>query len=107
MRSFFGVREGDASAANNARYMPVGGAPGKPDVNNDEDKEAKALPMQLIEKSSWEMAADININLSRKPPPLSRVGSSRGGVWGSFMVLPKEEEQWQGEEQSQMSGDDL
>jgi hypothetical protein len=71
-RSFFGVREGDASTANNTWYMPVGGAPGKPNNINKEDKEAKALAMQLMEKSSWDMAAELNVDLSEKPPPSSR-----------------------------------
>ena len=29
MRTFFGVREGDANAADDARYMPVGGRAGR------------------------------------------------------------------------------
>lgn len=85
MRSFFGVREGDASAADDARYMPVGGAPGGPDADDDDDEEAEALAMQRMEKSCRDIAADINVDLSGKPPPSSRAGSSRGGAWGSFV----------------------
>ncbi len=60
--------------------MPVGGAPGKPDGNKDKDKEFKALAMQLMEKSSQDMAPDLNVDLSGKLPPLSRAATSRGGA---------------------------
>jgi hypothetical protein len=41
--------------------------------------------MQQMEKSCWDMAADINVDHSGKIPPLSRAGSLRGGAWGSFV----------------------
>ena len=90
MRTFFGVREGDANAADDARYMPVGGSPGGPDGDDDgEDEEAEALAMQRIEKSCQDMVTDMDVDLSgRPPPPRGRGGSAKGGVggaWGSFV----------------------
>eukprot|EP00579_Thalassiosira_antarctica_P016448 CAMPEP_0201930192 /NCGR_PEP_ID=MMETSP0903-20130614/24663_1 /ASSEMBLY_ACC=CAM_ASM_000552 /TAXON_ID=420261 /ORGANISM="Thalassiosira antarctica, Strain CCMP982" /LENGTH=653 /DNA_ID=CAMNT_0048469201 /DNA_START=10 /DNA_END=1971 /DNA_ORIENTATION=+ len=80
MRSFFGVRDNDKSA-DDARYMPVGEAPGGMDDDDDEDE---ALAMQQMEKSCQNMAADMNVDLSGKPP--SESGSPKGGgAWGSFM----------------------
>jgi hypothetical protein len=101
------VREGNKSAANNVWYMPVGGMPGMSEGNDDKDKEAKVLTMQMMEKSYRNMAVDINMDLSGTRPPLRRTGSSRGRACGSFMGLPKEEGQWQQEEQSRISGDDI
>jgi hypothetical protein len=85
----------------------VGGEPGKLDGNGNKDIEAKLLAMQLMEKCSWDMAVDINVDLSGKLPPSSRAGRLRSGAWGSFVGLLKEEGQWQREEQSQISGKDL
>jgi hypothetical protein len=48
-----------------------GGAPGRPDGNDNKEEEAKVLAMQWIEKSCRDMAADINMDLSGKPPPSS------------------------------------
>eukprot|EP00584_Thalassiosira_punctigera_P003609 CAMPEP_0172534254 /NCGR_PEP_ID=MMETSP1067-20121228/6685_1 /TAXON_ID=265564 ORGANISM="Thalassiosira punctigera, Strain Tpunct2005C2" /NCGR_SAMPLE_ID=MMETSP1067 /ASSEMBLY_ACC=CAM_ASM_000444 /LENGTH=659 /DNA_ID=CAMNT_0013319027 /DNA_START=26 /DNA_END=2002 /DNA_ORIENTATION=+ len=64
MRSFFGVREGEATA-DDAKYMPVGEAPGGVD---DEDEEEEALAMQRMEQSCQGMAADMKVDLSGKPP---------------------------------------
>jgi hypothetical protein len=38
--------------------------------------------MQLLEKCSWDMAAGMNMDLSKKLPHLSRADSLRGRVWG-------------------------
>ncbi len=43
------------------------------------------LAIQQMEKSCWDMAVEINVDLSRKPHPLSRAGCSRGGAWVSFV----------------------
>ena len=91
MRSFFGVREGDANAADDARYMPVGGSPGGPecdDYDDGEDEDAEALAMQRMEKTCRDMVVDMNVvDLSGRPPP-SRGGGSSGrgrGAWGNFV----------------------
>lgn len=78
MRSFFGVKEGDTSA-DDARYMPVGGAQCGTDDSDDED-EVRA--MQEIEKNCQSMAADISVDLSGKPPPKE---NNNGRGWASFM----------------------
>lgn len=79
MRSFFGVREGD-TAADDSKYMPLGGAPGGVDDDSD-DEDAEAMAMQQMENSCKNMATDMNVDLSGKPP--SKEGSSpKGGVWG-------------------------
>jgi hypothetical protein len=78
LRTFFGVKEGDAGA-DDARYMPVGGAPGGVDDSDDEDE---ALAMQEMERNCQNMAADINVDLSGKPPPR---GNDKGKGWASFM----------------------
>ena len=78
LRTFFGVKEGDASA-DDARYMPVGGAPGGIDDSDDEDE---ALAMQEMEKKCQNMAADIKVDLTGKPPPK---GNGKGKGWASFM----------------------
>jgi len=90
MRTFFGVREGDANAADDARYMPVGDSPGGPDGDDDgEDEEAEALAMQRMEKSCQDMIAGMDVDLSgRPPPPRGRGGGAKGGgggAWGSFV----------------------
>ncbi|KAL7550834.1 hypothetical protein ACHAWF_017818 [Thalassiosira exigua] len=78
MRSFFGVREGDASAsADESKYMPLGGAPGGP----DEEEEDEAMAMQRMEQNCRGMAADMNVDLSGKPPEQE----PKQGAWGSFM----------------------
>ncbi len=82
MRSFFGVRENDTSAADDAKYMPVGGTPGGLD-SDDEDEEAEAMAMQQMERSCQNMAADMNVDLSGRPPSTD-VGSQKG-AWGSFV----------------------
>jgi len=76
MRSFFGVRENDATAED-SRYMPLGGTPGGID-DDGEDDEDEVVAMQRLEKS----CATMDVDLSGKPP--SRSQSSSGG-WGSFM----------------------
>eukprot|EP00574_Skeletonema_japonicum_P005192 CAMPEP_0201717876 /NCGR_PEP_ID=MMETSP0593-20130828/3538_1 /ASSEMBLY_ACC=CAM_ASM_000672 /TAXON_ID=267983 /ORGANISM="Skeletonema japonicum, Strain CCMP2506" /LENGTH=622 /DNA_ID=CAMNT_0048208051 /DNA_START=46 /DNA_END=1914 /DNA_ORIENTATION=- len=78
LKTFFGVKEGDKSA-DDARYMPVGGAPGGIDDSDDEDE---ALAMQEMEKNCQNMAADINVDLSGKPPPRE---NGKGKGWTSFM----------------------
>ena len=77
LRSFFGVKEGDTSV-DDAKYMPVGGAPGGIDDSDDEDE---ALAMQEMERNCQNIAADIDVDLSGKPP--SSNGRDKG--WGSFM----------------------
>ncbi|KAL7493863.1 hypothetical protein ACHAWT_007561 [Skeletonema menzelii] len=79
LRTFFGVKEGDTSA-DDARYMPVGGAPDGIDDSDDEDE---ALAMQEMEKNCQNMAADINVDLSGKPPPRGK--NDKGKGWASFM----------------------
>eukprot|EP00985_Skeletonema_marinoi_P005525 scaffold2397_cov119-Skeletonema_marinoi.AAC.2 len=79
LRTFFGVKEGDTSA-DDSRYMPVGGAPGGVDDSDDEDE---ALAMQEMEKNCQNMAADINVDLSGKPPPRGK--NDKGKGWASFM----------------------
>jgi hypothetical protein len=80
MRSFFGVREGDATTAKTTlRYMLVEGVPGKPDCNNNKKEEAKALAMQWTEKSCWDIAMDINMDLLGKPSP-SSLGTFKPGM---------------------------
>lgn len=79
MRTFFGVKEGDTSA-DDTRYMPVGGAPGGIDDSDDEDE---ALAMQEMERNCQNMAADINVDLSGKPPPRGK--NDKGKGWASFM----------------------
>ncbi len=60
MKTFFGVREGDVNATDNAWYMPVGGSLGGLDWdNNGKDKKAKALVMQRIEKSCQDIFMDL------------------------------------------------
>lgn len=78
LRTFFGVKEGD-TGADDARYMPVGGAPGGMDDSDDEDE---ALAMQEMERNCQNMAADIKVDLSGKPPPR---GNDKGKGWASFM----------------------
>eukprot|EP00581_Thalassiosira_minuscula_P012165 CAMPEP_0183714780 /NCGR_PEP_ID=MMETSP0737-20130205/9219_1 /TAXON_ID=385413 /ORGANISM="Thalassiosira miniscula, Strain CCMP1093" /LENGTH=653 /DNA_ID=CAMNT_0025943783 /DNA_START=52 /DNA_END=2013 /DNA_ORIENTATION=- len=80
MRTFFGVREGEATA-DDARYMPVGGAPGGVD-DSDDDEESEALAMQAMERDCQNMAGDMKVDLSGKPPEKQQ---SQGGGWGSFM----------------------
>eukprot|EP00571_Detonula_confervacea_P013800 CAMPEP_0172300624 /NCGR_PEP_ID=MMETSP1058-20130122/2661_1 /TAXON_ID=83371 /ORGANISM="Detonula confervacea, Strain CCMP 353" /LENGTH=673 /DNA_ID=CAMNT_0013010447 /DNA_START=13 /DNA_END=2034 /DNA_ORIENTATION=+ len=81
LRSFFGVREGDkGSAADDAKYMPVGGAP---DGVDDDDDEDEALAMQQMEQSCQNMASDMDVDLSGRPPSESSPKGS--GAWGSFM----------------------
>jgi hypothetical protein len=102
------VREGNGSTANNARYMlAMEGRPVSWMATTTRTRRPRSLQMQLMEKSSWDMATDINVDLSGKPPPSSRVGSLRGGPLGSFVGLPKEEGRQQGDEQSQIHGDDI
>ena len=84
MRSFFGVRDGDVSAADDARYMPVGGMPGGPDgSDDDDDDEDEALAIQQIEKSCQNIVTDMNVDLSGRPPSKER--PKTGGGWGSFI----------------------
>lgn len=83
MRSFFGVRENDTSGADDAKYMPVGGTPGGIDDSDDEDEDAEAMAMQQMERSCQNMAADMNVDLSGRPPSTDS-GSQKVG-WGSFM----------------------
>jgi hypothetical protein len=56
----------------------MGGAPGNLDGNNKEDKEAEALAMQLMEKSSRDMAVDLNVDLSGKPASFEQGGQFEG-----------------------------
>lgn len=81
MRSFFGVRENDKSAADDARYMPVGGAPGGMDDASDDEDEA--LAMQQMEQNCSNMASDMDVDLSGKPP--SESSQKGSGAWGSFV----------------------
>lgn len=83
VRGFFGVREGEAAggAADDARYMPVGGAP---DGMEDDEDEDEAIAMQQMENSCQKMAGDIKVDLSGRPP--SENGSPRQvGAWGKVM----------------------
>ncbi|KAL7522819.1 hypothetical protein ACHAWX_007532, partial [Stephanocyclus meneghinianus] len=73
MRSFFGVREGEASA-DDAKYMPVSGTPAVMDDSDDEEDEA--LAMQNMERNCQSMAADMNVDLSGKPPT-----RNNGNAW--------------------------
>ena len=82
MRSFFGVREGEASA-DDARYMPVGGAPGG--MNDSDDEEDEAMAMQRMEQSCQGIASDMNVDLSGKPPSEDSSPKQGSGAWGSFM----------------------
>jgi hypothetical protein len=88
MRTFFGVSEGDVNAADDLRYMPLGGSPGGPDGDDDgedEEAEALALAMQRMEKSCQDMVTDMGVDLSeRPPPPRGRGGSANGGDWGAW-----------------------
>jgi hypothetical protein len=77
LRSFFGIREGEATT-DDAKYMPVGGTPGGMDDSDDEEDEAMAL--QKMER----LCADMNVDLSGKPPSQSSNGSGWGSFVGSF-----------------------
>ena len=81
MRSFFGVRDGDVSTVDDARYMPVGGTPGGPDGCDDDEDEVVAI--YCMEKSCRNIASDMNVDLSGRPPR-SKVLKGGGG-WGGFV----------------------
>ena len=81
MRSFFGVRDGDVSTVDDARYMPVGGTPGGPDGCDDDEDEVVAI--HRMEKSCRNIASDMNVDLSGRPPR-SKVLKGVGG-WGGFV----------------------
>lgn len=88
MRSFFGVRDGDVSTTDDARYMPVGGMPGGPDGSDDDEDEALAI--QQMEASCQNIAADMNVDLSGRPPSKERPQGSGG--WGSFIGSMKKKD---------------
>lgn len=88
LRSFFGVRDGDVSTTDDARYMPVGGMPGGPDVSDDDEDEALAI--QQMEASCQNIAADMNVDLSGRPPSKERPKGSGG--WGSFIGSMKKKD---------------
>jgi hypothetical protein len=80
MRSFFGVREGEAGAED-AKYMPVGGTCVGLEESDDDGEEDEALAMQKMERQCQGMAADMNVDLSGRPP--DQKGGRKG--WGSFV----------------------
>jgi len=84
VRGFFGVREGEAAsgAADDARYMPVGSAPGGMEDDEDEDE---ALAMQQMENRCQKMAGDMKVDLSGRPPSENDSPRQSSGAWGKVM----------------------
>ncbi|KAL9181059.1 hypothetical protein ACHAXT_009864 [Thalassiosira profunda] len=75
MRTFF--------RPDDSKYMPVGGAPGSLDGSDEEGEdgdEDEAVALQQMEQSCQNMASDMKVDLSGRPP-----SESSKGAWGSFV----------------------
>jgi hypothetical protein len=94
MRTFFGVSEGDVNAADDLRYMPLGGSPGRPDGDDDgedEEAEALALAMQRMEKSCQDMVTTWawTCRKGRRPRgaggavQMAEIGARGVALWGA------------------------
>mmetsp|Transcript_40337 Transcript_40337/g.66062 ORF Transcript_40337/g.66062 Transcript_40337/m.66062 type:complete len:92 (+) Transcript_40337:145-420(+) len=79
MRSFIGVFEVEASAADDSWYMAPGGM--------DDDDEDEALAMQQMEKNCQNLVACMVVDFPGKSPSENRSPDlALGGVsWGAFV----------------------